>query len=80
MSAEPPGSDLDRLRAAHPLWTVAAAWISRPSGPDVRQIVARREGAEVRAWTAGEVSALIAAEEIARGWPCVLGGPPVREI
>jgi len=63
-----PPSDLDRLRAAHPDWTIAAAWITRPSGPDVRQFAARREGAEVRAWTAGELSALITAEEITRGW------------
>ena len=73
MSTQPPGSDVDRLRAAHPLWTVGVAWVSRASGPDARQIVARREGVEIRAWTAGELSAKIAAEETANGWPCRLG-------
>jgi hypothetical protein len=63
-------SDLDRLRAAHPLWTVSVAWVSRSSGPDARQIAARREGVEVRAWTEGELSAKIAAEETANGWQC----------
>ena len=80
MSAPPPGSDLDRLGAAHPLWTVGVAWVSRASGPDARQIVARRESVEVCAWTEAELSAKIAAKEIARGWPCVLGGPPVRQV
>jgi hypothetical protein len=61
-------SDLDRLRAAHPLWAVGAAWVSRASGPDARQIVARRGDVEVRAWTVGELSAKIAAEETANGW------------
>jgi hypothetical protein len=69
VSAQPPGSDLDRLRAAHPLWTVGVAWVSRSSGPDARQIVARRESVEVRAWTEAELSAKIAAEERANGWP-----------
>ena len=68
MSAPPPGSDLDRLGAAHPLWTVGVAWVSRASGPDARQIVARRESTEVRAWDAADLSAKIATEEIARGW------------
>jgi hypothetical protein len=63
-----PPSDLDRLRAAHPLWAVGAAWVSAASGPDARQIVARRESAEVRGWTEGELSAKIAKVEAARGW------------
>jgi hypothetical protein len=68
VSTQPPGSDLDRLRAAHPLWVITTAWASRASGPDARQVAARREGVEVRAWNAGELSAKIAAEEAARGW------------
>ena len=71
MSTQPPGSDLDRLRAKHPLWSISAAW-GEPGGavPEARQIVARRESAEVRAWTEGELSAKIAEVEAARGWPC----------
>ena len=68
MSTRPPGSDLDRLRAAHPLWVITTAWASRASGPDARQVAARREGVEVRAWNAGELSAKIAEVEAARGW------------
>ena len=68
MSTQPPGSDLDRLRAAHPLWVITTAWASRASGPDARQVAARREGVEVRAWNAGELSAKIAEVEAARGW------------
>jgi hypothetical protein len=68
VSAQPPGSDLDRLRAQHPGWVITAAWITRPSGPDVRQIVARRESAEVRAWTEGDLSAKIADAERLNGW------------
>jgi hypothetical protein len=64
-----PGSaDIDRLRTAHPLWAVAF-WASEATGPDARLLVATREGARVRAWTAAELSALIAAEEQAHGWP-----------
>jgi hypothetical protein len=65
---DPGTTDIDRLRAAHPLWVITTAWTSRASGPDARQIAARREGVEVRAWTEAELSAKIAAEEIANGW------------
>jgi hypothetical protein len=64
----PPPSDLDRLRAKHPGWVITSAWASSASGPDVRQVAARREGVEVRAWNAGELSAKIAEVEAARGW------------
>lgn len=62
-------SDIDRLRTAHPLWAVAAVWASAASGPDVRLLVATREGTRVQAWTAAELSRLIQAEEAANGWP-----------
>jgi hypothetical protein len=62
-------SDIDRLRTAHPLWAVAAVWASAATGPDARLLVASREGTRVQAWTAAELSALIAAEEWAHGWP-----------
>jgi hypothetical protein len=67
VSTRPPGSDLDRLRAAHPGWVITAIWTSAASGPDVRQIAARRGGVEIRAWTEAELSAKIAMEA-ARGW------------
>jgi hypothetical protein len=47
---------------------ITTAWASRASGPDARQVAARREGVEVRAWNAGELSAKIAEVEAARGW------------
>jgi hypothetical protein len=64
------GPDIARLRAEHPLWDVSAAWVSRASGPDVRQVTARREGVELRARTAVELTVKITSEEAARGWPC----------
>jgi hypothetical protein len=67
---DPGTSDIERLRAEHPRWVITSAWASRASGPDARRLVARREGVELRAWTAGELSALIADEEIANGWRC----------
>jgi hypothetical protein len=63
-----PGDDLARLCAAHPLWTVTAAWVSRASGPDVRRLVAAREGVRVHAWSAAELSAKITEAEAANGW------------
>jgi hypothetical protein len=61
-------SDIDRLRAAHPLWAFSAVWASAASGPDARRLVASREGIQVHAWTEAELSRLIAAEETANGW------------
>jgi hypothetical protein len=63
------GSDIDRLRAKHPRWVITTAWASRASGPDARQVAARREGVELRAWTGAELSAKIADVERANGWP-----------
>jgi hypothetical protein len=67
---EPPphSDDLARLRARHPAWSITTAWTTRATGPDFRQFAARREGVEVRAWSAGGLSAGIAAEERAHGW------------
>lgn len=63
-----PGSDIARLRTAHPLRSVGAAWASAASGPDARRLVAWREGVQVHAWTEAELSRKIAAEEAANGW------------
>jgi hypothetical protein len=67
---DPGTSDIDRLRAKHSGsgWVVTSAWASRASGPDARQVAARREGVELRAWTEAELSAKIAEVEAARGW------------
>jgi hypothetical protein len=62
-------SQIDRLRQAHPLWAIGSVWTSAASGPDVRRLTASREGIQVYAWTEAELSAKIAAEEIANGWP-----------
>ena len=69
-----PGSDIARLRAAHPLWSFGAVWASAASGPDASRLVAIREGVQLHAWTEAELSALIAAEEAANDWSG--GGPP----
>jgi len=44
-------------------------WASADTGPDARRLLAEREGVRVAAWSEAELSALIAAEEAARGWP-----------
>ena len=68
MSTQPPGSDLDRLRAAHPLWVIEAVWRTVPSGPDRRMLTARRAGVTVSAATAPELSIAIGEAERSRGW------------
>jgi hypothetical protein len=65
---DPGTPDINRLRAKHSGWVITSAWASRASGPDARQVAARREGVEVRAWTEAELSAKIAEVEAARGW------------
>ena len=64
-----PAPDIDRLRAQHPAWTIAAVWDSAASGPDHRRLAAVREGIRLTAWTAAELSAQIAEREAAHGWP-----------
>ena len=76
--AEP--TDLDRLREAHPLWAIGSVWASANSGPDQRRLTASREGIQLHAWDAAELSRKIAAEEMANGWPCKLGGQPVPSL
>lgn len=61
--------DLDQLRERHPLWSFGTLWASRASGPDVRRLIATREGIQVHAWTAAELSAAIKREEKANDWP-----------
>jgi hypothetical protein len=63
-----PAPDIDRLRAQHPLWAITATWTTAPTGPDARRLAAVREGIRVTAWTAAELSALIAERETAHGW------------
>jgi len=63
-----PAPDIDRLRAAHPLWTITATWTTAPSGPDHRRLAAVREGIRLTAWTVPELEAQIAEREAAHGW------------
>lgn len=64
-----PAPDIDRLREAHPLWTITATWASAASGPDHRRLAAVRQGVRVVAWTPAELAAQIAEREAAHGWP-----------
>lgn len=73
-------SDLDQLRQQHPLWAIGSSWASANSGPDQRRLIAAREGIQVHAWEAGELSRKIAAEERANSWPCKLNGNPVPNL
>jgi hypothetical protein len=62
-------SDLDKLRSEHPLWVFGTVWCSAASGPDARRLVAMREGIQLHAWNAAELSMKIAAEEAVNRWP-----------
>jgi len=73
-------SDVDQLRQRHPLWAIGTLWTTAASGPDQRRFTASREGVQLHAWEPGELSTLIAAEEMANGWPCKLGGQPVPSL
>lgn len=44
--------DLDGLRERFPGWEFGVQWITAASGPDRRQIVARRGAVTLSAWTA----------------------------
>jgi hypothetical protein len=61
--------DIGRLRAAHPLWRIGSVWASAGSGPDSRRLTASRDGIQVHAWTAEELSGCIAYEEQHNAWP-----------
>lgn len=63
------GKDIDRLQQDHPRWVIDSVWASAGSGPDARRLVAMRDGIQVHAWTAAELSRLISYEEAANNWP-----------
>jgi hypothetical protein len=67
--------DIDRLQEIHPLWRIGSVWASAGSGPDSRRLTASRDGIQVHAWTAEELSASIAYEEERNDWQA---GPAVR--
>jgi hypothetical protein len=62
-------SDIDRLKQDHPRWFIGSVWASAASGPDARRLVAVRDGIQVHAWTAAELSRLISHEEAAQADP-----------
>lgn len=70
--------DIERLREVHPLWRIGSVWASAGSGPDSRRLTAARDGIQVHAWTAEQLSACIADEEERNGWPARRAGPAVR--
>ena len=68
--------DIEQLREAHPLWRIGSVWASAASGPDARRLTASRDGIQVHAWSAEQLSACIAYEEEQQGWPATQ--PPTR--
>lgn len=44
-------SDLTALRQQYPGWQITAHWLVAASGPDVRVLLAQRDGAVVVAYT-----------------------------
>ena len=69
--------DIDRLQETHPLWRIGSVWASAGSGPDSRRLTASRDGIQVHAWTAEELSASIAYEEERNDWQARQAGPVV---
>jgi hypothetical protein len=57
----PSPSDLDRLRARYPGWSIEATWTSAGTGPDARRLTAARGCIRVDAWTAAELARQIEA-------------------
>ena len=55
--------DLTRLRAQHPGWQIGSVWTAVASGPDARCLWASRNGVQVHARSAAELSARIREEE-----------------
>jgi len=52
-----------------PLWRIGSVWASAASGPDSRRLTASRDGIQVHAWTAEQLSACITYEEQRNDWP-----------
>ena len=65
----PPADDIGQLKRDHPEWAIGSVWASAASGPDVRRLVAMRDGIQVHARTAAELSRLISYEEAAQADP-----------
>jgi hypothetical protein len=61
--------DIERLGEEHPLWRIGSVWASAANGPDSRRLTASRDGIQVHAWTAEQLSACIAYEDEQHGWP-----------
>ena len=64
-----PVDDIEQLQQDHPRWVIGSVWASAASGPDARRLVAMRDGIQVHAWTAAELSRLISHEEAAQASP-----------
>jgi hypothetical protein len=54
----PPLNDIDRLKQDHPGWFIGSVWASA-----ARRLVAVRNGVQVHAWTAAELSRLISRQD-----------------
>jgi hypothetical protein len=65
----PAMNDVDQLQRDHPKWLIGSVWASAASGPDARRLVAMRDGTQVHAWTAAELSRLIRHEESTQANP-----------
>jgi hypothetical protein len=72
--------DLDQLRKTHPLWDAGILWVTVATGPDYCHYVATRQGTTLRAASLRELDRLISAVEVANGWCCTSGGPPVPQV
>ena len=49
-------ADIARLREQFPSWTFGTVWATAASSPDVRRLLAMRDGILLSAWTAAELA------------------------
>jgi hypothetical protein len=61
--------DIDQLRQRYQLWDISVAWAARAAGPDLRVLVASRNGVRLAGFSAAELARMIEAAEGRYGWP-----------
>jgi hypothetical protein len=65
--------DVEQLRAAYPAWDISVTWVPRVSGPDLRLLIACRNGLRLAGFSAAELARMIEAAERQYGWPRTQG-------
>jgi len=61
--------DVEQLRADYPLWDISVTWAARAAGPDLRVLVACRNGVRLAGFSAAELARMMTSAEDRYGWP-----------